>query len=112
MFLTILSNKLKAKGGKYQEVNTHKVKASQYNHLNQEYNKKKLSQRWNYFEYEGINIKVQRDLYSAYLIKNVNEDLETIDNDKCIIDFDDFLKLHDREIERLQGLNNLSSMGI
>lgn len=112
MFLTILSNKLKAKGGRYLEVNTHKVRASQYNHLNQEYNKKCLGQRWNFFEYEGSNIKVQRDIYSAYLIKNVNEDLDTINNDKCIIDFDYFLKLHNREIERLQGLNNLSSMGI
>ncbi len=112
MFLTILKNKLAAKDGRYLEVNTHKIKASQYNHLNQEYNKKKLSQRWNYFEYEGSNIKVQRDIYSAYLIKNVNEDLETIDNDKCIKDFDDFLKLHNEEIEKLKEFNNLSSIGI
>ncbi len=111
-FLIILSNKLNSQGGKYLEVNTHKVKASQYNHLNQEYNKKKLSQRWNYFEYQGGNIKVQRDLYSAYLIKNVNEDLETINNEKCIRNFDNFLGLHDKEIERLQRLNNLSSIGI
>ena len=112
MFLTILKNKLDFKDGRYLEVNTRKIKASQYNHLSQEYNKKKLSQRWNYFEYEGSNIKVQRDIYSAYLIKNVNGDLETIDNDKCIRDFDNFLKFHNKEIERLQGLNNLSSIGI
>lgn len=112
MFLTILKNKLEAKEGRYLEVNTHKIKASRYNHLNQEYIKKKLSQRWNWFEYEGNKIKVQRDIYSAYLIKNVNGDLETIDNDKCIRDFDNFLKLHNIEIERLQGLNNLSSIGI
>ena len=47
-FLEILDNKLRAKGGKYIEINTKQVKASQYNHLNQQYNKKKLSQRWNY----------------------------------------------------------------
>jgi hypothetical protein len=84
MFLTILNNKLKSKGGTYLEVNTYKVKASQYNHLSREYNKKKLSQRWNYFDYDDKTIKVQRDMYSAFLIKNVNSDLETINNEKCI----------------------------
>lgn len=34
MFLEILKNKVIAVNGKYIEVNTHKVKASQYNHLN------------------------------------------------------------------------------
>jgi hypothetical protein len=54
---------------------------------------------------------VQRDIYSAYLIKNVNSDLKTIDNNKCTKDFDKFLELYNKEIERLQGLNNLSSVG-
>lgn len=112
MFLTILENKLKARGGSYKEVNTYKVKASQYNHLNHEYSKKKLSERWNHFEYNNKNIKVQRDLYSAYLIKNVNSDLETINNELCVQDFDNFLKLHDIEILRLKEFNNLSSIGV
>lgn len=112
MFLTILKQKLESKGGKYFEVNTYKVKASQYNHITEECNKKKLSQRWNYFEYQGNNIKVQRDLYSAYLIKNVKDDLETIDNELCTRDFDKFLDMHDREIDRLKNLNNVSSIGI
>jgi len=111
-FLIILQNKLKAKGGLYFEINTREVKASQYNHLNQKYNKKKLSQRWNYFNYQGKDIKVQRDIYSAYLIKNVNDDLKSINNELCIKDFDNFIRLHDIEIVKLQGLNNLSSMGI
>jgi len=111
-FLTILANKLKAKGGKYFEINTREVRASQYNHLNYEYNKKKLSQRWNYFEYKGQLIKVQRDMYSGYLIKNVNIDLCSINNELCTRDFDRFLELHNKEILRLQSMNNLSSMGI
>lgn len=111
MFVTILKNKIESKGGLYIEVNTYKVKASQYNHLNEEYNKKKLSQRWNYFEYNNENIKVQRDIYSAYLIKNV-DGLENINNEKCIKVFDSFLEYHDKEVLRLQGLNNLSSIGI
>ena len=113
MFLTILQNKLKAKGGQYKEIDTWNVKASQYNHITGEYNKKKLSQRWNYFKYKNNDIKVQRDLYSAYLIKNVNDDLKSINNIQCIKDFDKFLELHNKEILRLQGLeNNISSMGI
>ncbi|MGH4122062.1 MAG: hypothetical protein ACREV6_03905 [Clostridium sp.] len=111
-FLEILENKLRAKGGKYTEINTKKVKASQYNHLNQQYNKKKLSQRWNYFEYNGQQLKVHRDIYSAYLIKNVNDDLCSIHLDNCNKGFNKFLELHNKEIERLQGLDNLSSIGI
>ena len=111
MFLTILKNKLESKGGLYVEVNTYKVKASQYNHLNNEYNKKKLSQRWNYFKYNNEDIKIQRDLYSAYLIKNV-DGLEAINRNKCIDGFENFLEYHNDEILRLQGLKNLSSIGI
>lgn len=112
MFLTILENKIKAKGGLYKEVNTFKVKASQYNHLSRKYNKKKLSQRWNFFEYNGKQIKVQRDLYSSFLIKNVMSDLKTIDNKKCNNDFEKFLEFHNKEIKRLESKNNLSSIGV
>lgn len=112
MFLDILKNKLKAKGGLYSEVNTYKVKASQYNHLDGKYNKKELSQRWNHFDHEDKIVSVQRDLYAAYLIKNVDADLETINQEQCRKDFDKFLNLHTTELLRLQGLNNLSSIGI
>lgn len=112
MFLTILKHKLKARGGIYIEVNTREVKASQYNHLNKQYNKKKLSQRWNYFEYNNENIKIQRDLYSAFLIKHVQDDLKTINNEQCENDFNKFIVLHNKEITRLQELDNLSSIGI
>lgn len=112
MFLTILKNKLKAKGGLYKEVNTFEVKASQYNHLNREYNKKKLSQRWNFFKYNKQQIKVQRDLYSSFLIKNVMNDLKTIDDEKCNNDFERFLEFHNKEIERLKSKDNLSSIGV
>lgn len=112
MLMTIIEKKLIAKGGVFIEVNTYKVKASQYNHLNQEYNKKKLSQRWNFFNYNNEEVKVQRDIYSSYLIKNVVNDKETIDNELCIKDFDKFLEMHNDEVLRLGGNKNLSSMGI
>ena len=113
MFLTILKNKIEQKGGQYKEINTWKVKASQYNHLNHKYNKKKLSQRWKYFKYKNEDIKIQRDLYSAFLIMNVNNDLKSINNEECESKFDKFIEMHNKEINRLEELeNNLSSMGI
>lgn len=99
MFLTILDNKLKYQNNMLIKVNTYSVKASQYNHLNGEYNKKKLSQRWN--DLNGI--KAQRDLYSAFLIQHVNNDLKTINQEECKQNFDNFLKLHNIEIKRLNS---------
>ena len=97
--LTILDNKLKYFGEKLIKVNTKEVKASQYNHLNCRYNKKKLSQRWN-----NLNgIKIQRDLYSAFLIQHVNDDLCNINQEECKRDFERFKILHDKEIERLNN---------
>jgi hypothetical protein len=104
--LTIIKNKLDALGGTYIEVNTKKVKASQYNHLNGEYNKKKLSQRWNDFD----GIKVQRDLYSAFLIQHVDNDLCSINQEQCKNDFDSFMILHDKEIERLSNIKLRSAL--
>ena len=97
--LTILDNKLKYFGEKLIKVNTKEVKASQYNHLNCRCNKKKLSQRWNDFN----GIKIQRDLYSAFLIQHVNDDLCNINQEECKRDFERFKILHDKEIERLNN---------
>ena len=72
------------------------------------YNKKKLSQRWNDFN----GIKVQRDLYSAFLIMNVADDLKSFDMNKCNERFENFYRLHNLEVERLTGHKNLSSIGI
>lgn len=97
--LTILDNKLKYFGEKLIKVNTKELKASQYNHLNCRYNKKKLSQRWN--DLNGI--KIQRDLYSAFLIQHVNDNLCNINQEECKRDFERFKILHDKEIERLNN---------
>ena len=37
--------------------------------------------------------KVQRDLYSAFLLRNSNKELNKPDRAKCICEFDRFLKL-------------------
>lgn len=111
MLIEIINRKLKYEDLSINKVNTHKVKASQYNHFSDEYNKKELKDRWN------NDIEIQRDMYSAFLLMNVNEDLETINRDKCIETYEEFKILHDKEIMRLRELKNngiklISSMGI
>jgi hypothetical protein len=63
-------------------------------------------------EYKNEKIKIQRDIYSSYLIKNVKQDLKTIDNEMCVQNFEKFLKMHNKEIDRLSVLKNLSSIGV
>ena len=110
MFLTILDNKLKFNGSQLYKIDTWSVKASQYNHIEDKYIKKNLNERWNDFG----NYKIQRDLYSAFLIMNVKDNLKEIDRDLCFKTFDNFKILHDKEIERIRNTNNklISSMGI
>jgi len=108
MLLTIIDRKLRYYGKTLNKIDTYSVKASQYNHMTQQCTKKKLSQRWNYFE----DIKVQRDMYSAFLIMNVENDLKGINQIKCNERFDEFLKLHNLEVERLTGRKNLSSIAM
>ena len=100
MFLTILNNKLKLIDLGLKKIDTWKVKASQYNHVEDKFAKKDLSERWNDF---GI-FKIQRDLYSSFLIMNVNDDMETIDRDLCFDKFNEFKLLHDVEIKRLRSI--------
>ena len=45
---------------------------------------------------------IQRDLYSAYLLLNHNEDLKEIDRKKCIKHFNTFLTNHNQLIEELK----------
>ena len=59
------------------EINNFDTKASQFNHFDGTYTKKTLSQRWNDFN----GIKIQRDMYSAFLIINISDDLKSFDND-------------------------------
>ena len=55
--------------------------------------------------------KVQRDLYSAFLIQNVDDSLKQVDVERCNQSYDSFLALHDREIRRLSYLLTPNSMG-
>lgn len=75
MLLTIIDRKLSYNKNRLIEIDTCTAKASQFNHIDQSYKKKKLSQRWNDFD----GRKVQRDLYSAFLIMNIKEDLKSFE---------------------------------
>lgn len=108
MLLNTIDRKLSYYGKHLIKIDTWSAKASQFNHLDGTYSKKKLSQRWNNFN----GLKVQRDLYSAFLIMNVADDLKSFDISKCNERFDNFYRLHNLEVERLTGHKNLSSIGI
>lgn len=108
MLLTIIDRKLNYFGEKLIEINTFEAKASQFNHFDGTYIKKPLSQRWNDFD----GIKIQRDMYSAFLIMNISDDLKSFDIDKCNKRFENFYRLHNLEVDRLVGKKNLSSIAI
>jgi len=82
--------------------------------LIENYTKKGLNERWNIFNISDEEVKIQRDLYSSFLIMNVNDSADKVDRNKCIERFDGFKLLHDIEIERLKNSDNIliSSMGI
>ena len=113
MFLTILNRKLGYFGKELVKINTWKARASQFNHIEETFEKKALFKRWNIIE----GTKVQRDMYSAFLIMNINPDLESFDLTKCKNRYDKFLVLHNKEVKRIESLKQngkqiLSCIGI
>lgn len=110
-FINILKNKVESHGGKFIEIDTWNAKASQYDHSTQAYNKKKLGRRWHTL----INgDKIQRDLYSAFLIQHTNSTYDGFIQDQLEKDYGNFKVLHDNVIYELIHNNDVlpSSMGI
>lgn len=86
------------------------VKASQYNHLTNTYEKKSLSQRWNIMP-DGR--KIQRDLYSAFLLQHVSPQSNQFDVDALHRNYEHFVTLHDNVIcELSHAPKTIASMGI
>ncbi|WP_242289136.1 MULTISPECIES: transposase [unclassified Bacillus cereus group] len=98
LLVEIINQKLKYGKQEIQKVNTITFRASQYNHVTNSYEKKKLHQRWSQIG----NHLVQRDLYSAFLLMNSDVNLKQTNQNCCIQTFDTFLKLHNQHIEELQ----------
>ena len=83
-----INRKLQYEGKELKKINTFKCKASQYNHKTNTFKKKALNER---IAIVGEEI-IQRDIYSAFLIKNTNERLDKIDKSKCDSEWDKFLE--------------------
>ena len=111
MFITILNNKLSGIAGeKLHKVNTFTFKASQYDHTNGTYKKKLLKDRWAEL---SNGDKIQRDLYSAFLIMNSDAEMQQADLRKCEETYKRFKEQHDGLIVKMKESNHirLSSFG-
>lgn len=104
LFVKILTDKCNLYEVKLSTIKTNSVKASKYNHKTNKYEDHKLSERTKII---GKDL-VQRDLYSAFLIKNVNDDLETVNRTKCKKEFKKYLENQNKEIARIKdaGIKN------
>ena len=110
MLTGILNQKLLSRGmDGIVQVNT-RVRASQFNHMTGEYIKKPLSQRWNDMP-DGR--RIQRDLYSAFLLQHVNDTKDGFDVPALTRDYEEFVIHHDEVIKRLEEKRKtIASMGI
>lgn len=113
MLLNLINQKLSYHGNELYEIKTIDVKASQYHHDIDKYIKddSKLSKRWKEINGE----KVQRDLYSAFVIQSVSEsDLKTINKEELVNNYNSFKTNHNIEIDRIRNSNEetISSMGL
>lgn len=103
MLLTILERKCNRYGGALIKADARKFKASQYNHADDTYTKTTLKERYKTISGHPI----QRDLYSAFLLKNSNDSYNAADRQKCLYGFDNFAAMHDTYIEEMKR-NNIS----
>ncbi len=83
-FQTTIEKKFKSSGGTYIEV-PQNYRASQYDHIADDYIKKKLSDRM-YKLTDGT--LVQRDWYSSYLLYCYDCKTQSINKNRCIVEFD------------------------
>ena len=98
LFLSELKRKVMAMGGSYEEVKTETFKASQYNHSTGECKKVSLATRMKVIDGQ----EVQRDLYSAFLIRNADLSLEYPDRERCMYEFEHFVEMQRELIESMK----------
>lgn len=100
-FVAILTRKAKAYGGGVRKVKTEKFKASQYDHVTGKCTKAGREVRSKTIG----GHEVQRDLYSAFLIKNSNAAFTQPDRGKCSYGFGKFCRMSDVLIADMQSRN-------
>lgn len=113
LFVSIMERKVSQYGDNLVKVDKWEYKASQYDHLSGEYLKKGRDQRWHQL---SNGDRLQRDLYSAFLLMNADDDAKHPDDNLCRTTYDSFKKMHDNEVRRLKMESKnrrlLSSFGI
>lgn len=101
LLLVLLEQKCKQYRLLYETADTKTIKASQFNHTTNTYEKIPLKQRWKQID----NHDVQRDLYSAFLLAHVNNTKNKIDINKCKNDFPVFLQIQNNLIIQMKEQN-------
>lgn len=86
-------------GGHVYAVHNATFAASQYDHMLDAKRKKPLSQRWHTLP-DGR--RIQRDLYSAFLLYCADETLQHPDRDLCQNHFEGFYQLHNACVEEIR----------
>ena len=99
-FIAQAKERFAATGGIVKEVNTWSFKASQYDHVLDDTNKKGLSARWHILP---DNTKLQRDLYASFLLYCSKADSQTPDKNLCDVHYPNFKTLHDHCIKELKN---------
>lgn len=98
----LMQSELKRKAEQYDipyfEINRTAYKASQLHHDTGEYIKPKLSERFKVID----GHKVQRDLYSAFLICNTSSSLTIPDFEICNSSFPRFVEIHNTLINNMK----------
>ena len=87
------------RGGNVIKVDTFETKASQFDHTDESYTKKKLSERMAHLSSGEV---VQRDLYSAFLLEHIDTETLKYDIEALKAAFPAFLKMHENTKKRLQ----------
>ena len=100
-FVAMLAQKAALYGGCVVKVDTKQFRASQYDHAADTYVKHTLGER----EKTVDGHYVQRDLYSAFLLHNTNNDLTAPDRDKCIYEFNHYLQMQNNLIAAMKAAN-------
>ena len=102
-FISILSKKANRYGGTVIKVSTFETKASQFDHTDESYTKKKLSERMARLRSGDI---VQRDLYSAFLLEHIDTESLQYNMETLNSAFPAFLEMHENTKHRLQAVGS------
>lgn len=102
-FISILSKKANRYGGTVIKVSTFETKASQFDHTDESYTKKKLSERMARLRSGDI---VQRDLYSAFLLEHIDTESLQYNMETLNSAFPAFLEMYENTKQRLQAVGS------